>query len=475
MCPVFRKAVSPVAGREQADCSIEVLSRNLTDAISHSKSFRQEVFCKLTFETHCGMRDTVFVGAHSSCGSNIAIQRHHVYDPSRRPWWLVALGTGQSQSSQRFQFLPSSTWKCRTIVRCSRLPREDKKRRGKGLMPLIPKQDTQPPLSPSTMRVYAISDLHTDYEANMEWVKCLSSTTYLPHTLIVAGDVANSLDTFTTAMRILKEKFQHVFFVAGNHDLWCKSTEGDDVNSVLKLGMLDDTCKSLGVYTTPKKLNGVWIYPILSWYHQSFDKEKDILGYNIRPPHKAASDYRLCKWPLPLDDMNDGCLARYFDELNREEFQREVAKDQEDCQIITFSHFLPRYELCPEKRMLFYPNLPKITGSDWLEARLRTIHGRHGSPTACHVFGHTHFCWDATLDGIRYIQSPLAYPKERERRINGGVDWLPLCLYDSDKGGLVEGPLDCHWSNYYRLNQRDPDNTELAPWVASRYQPVVAS
>lgn len=58
---------------------------------------------------------------------------------------------------------------------------------------------------------------------------------------------------------------------------------------------------------------------------------------------QAASDYRLCKWPLPLDDMNDGCLARYFDELNREEFQREVAKDQEDCQIITFSHFLPRY------------------------------------------------------------------------------------------------------------------------------------
>lgn len=60
-----------------------------------------------------------------------------------------------------------------------------------------------------------------------------------------------------------------------------------------------------------------------------------------------------------------------------------------------------RFELCPEKRMLFYPNLPKIIGSDWLEARLRTIHGRYGSPTACHVFGHTHFCWDATLDGVR--------------------------------------------------------------------------
>ena len=61
-----------------------------------------------------------------------------------------------------------------------------------------------------------------------------------------------------------------------------------------------------------------------------------------------------------------------------------------------------RFELCPEKRLLFYPNLPKVVGSSWLEARLRQIHGHHGSATACHVFGHTHFCWDATLDGIRY-------------------------------------------------------------------------
>jgi hypothetical protein len=61
--------------------------------------------------------------------------------------------------------------------------------------------------------------------------------------------------------------------------------------------------------------------------------------------------------------------------------------------------------------MLFYPNLPKIIGSDWLEARLRTIHGRHGSPTACHVFGHTHFCWDATLDGVRYDIPLSSVPK----------------------------------------------------------------
>lgn len=41
--------------------------------------------------------------------------------------------------------------------------------------------------------------------------------------------------------------------------------------------------------------------------------------------------------------MIDGSLARYFDELNLEEFQNAVANDQDECQIITFSHFLPRY------------------------------------------------------------------------------------------------------------------------------------
>lgn len=55
--------------------------------------------------------------------------------------------------------------------------------------------------------------------------------------------------------------------------------------------------------------------------------------------------------------------------------------------------------------MLFYPNLPKIIGSDFLETRIRSIHSVKGNASACHVFGHTHFCWDTILDGIRYYLS----------------------------------------------------------------------
>lgn len=136
-------------------------------------------------------------------------------------------------------------------------------------------------------------------------------------------------------------------------------------------------------------------------------------------------------------------------------------------QIISFSHFLPRQELCPEKRMLFYPKLPKVIGSDFLESRIRSIHGNKGAASACHVFGHTHFCWDALLDGIRYVQAPLAYPRERKRRMNGGEDWLPFCIYYDSK--FAERLSPCYWSDYYSQNARTPDITQLAPWVSRFY------
>jgi hypothetical protein len=51
--------------------------------------------------------------------------------------------------------------------------------------------------------------------------------------------------------------------------------------------------------------------------------------------------------------------------------------------------------------MLYYPNRPKVIGSDYLERRLRAIHNNAEGGAACHVFGHTHFCWDSMIDGIR--------------------------------------------------------------------------
>lgn len=79
----------------------------------------------------------------------------------------------------------------------------------------------------SGSRVFVVSDLHTDYAENMKWVKCLSSIEHKRDVLLVAGDVAETYDKFVVTLSLLKERFQHVFFVPGNHDLWCRR-EGEN-------------------------------------------------------------------------------------------------------------------------------------------------------------------------------------------------------------------------------------------------------
>ncbi|GLJ40749.1 hypothetical protein SUGI_0842560 [Cryptomeria japonica] len=321
------------------------------------------------------------------------------------------------------------------------------------------------------VKVFIISDLHTDYPENMAWIQGLSTVAYKRDVLIVAGDVAEKFENFILTMTALKERFMYVFFVPGNHDVWCRRKHEAYGDSVQKLSALLETCNALGVATEPKMINGVGIIPLFSWYHESFDKEIDITGFKIPSLKMACKDFHACKWPSTLSTSSLS-LSRYFNELNYKHFDTIQEIKETSSQVITFSHFLPRQELCPEKRMLFYPNLPKVIGSDFLEVWVRKIHGLNGNQSACHVFGHTHFGWDCVLDGIRYIQAPLAYPRERKRRMNGGEDWLPFCIYDSENGGLYNELLPSYWSDYYRTQKRDPRNIELAPWVARFYKRI---
>ena len=42
--------------------------------------------------------------------------------------------------------------------------------------------------------------------------------------------------------------------------------------------MIKNLCHELGVHTEPMRISGVWIAPIYSWYHASFDREPDVPG-----------------------------------------------------------------------------------------------------------------------------------------------------------------------------------------------------
>lgn len=81
-------------------------------------------------------------------------------------------------------------------------------------------------------RVFVVSDLHTDYDENLKWVECLSTVNYKDDVLLVAGDVAETYKTFFVTMSLLRERFEHVFYVPGNHDLWCRREGKNYVRSL---------------------------------------------------------------------------------------------------------------------------------------------------------------------------------------------------------------------------------------------------
>ena len=92
-----------------------------------------------------------------------------------------------------------------------------------------------------------------------------------------------------------------------------------------------------------------------------------------------------------------------------------------------------------------------------------------------HVFGHTHFGWDAVVDGVRYVQAALAYPAERRARwhtlANGDFGRQgPLLLWSSSSGFAPK--RSCRWSGYYEHHARDPGGHlfELAAYAARGFQ-----
>ena len=227
--------------------------------------------------------------------------------------------------------------------------------------------------------------------------------------------------------------FGAVFFVPGNHDCWTRRDSGLD--SFEKLKQLRQICGEHGVLTTPQTLTmrcggAVSVLPLLSWYHTSFDTEPDVTQIKLPPAKAVVGDYRATRWPEPLRN-GDESLAQFFDEMC-DELPGERAKEEaagrdgvtpllsysdaraNGASVISFSHFVPSIELIPEKRYLTYPPLMSAVGSRFLEKRVEEL-----APDV-HVFGHTHFGWDATIQrngrSTRYIQAALATPAERSRR-----------------------------------------------------------
>ncbi|HEX2091352.1 MAG TPA: metallophosphoesterase [Longimicrobiaceae bacterium] len=239
------------------------------------------------------------------------------------------------------------------------------------------------------MRIFAVSDLHTDFRENRALVEGIPLGEHTGDALIVAGDIADGMDRLEATLALLRARFREVFFVPGNHELWVRGDTGDSVdkfNRILRL------CDSLGVRTRPARLEGVWIVPLFSWYEAEFDSYDDAETGEL----EGWADFHFCRWPegvgRPCDfflGMNESHLRTY------------------DAPVVSFSHFLPRRDLLPPAKYLRFRGLPQVAGCAALDAQVRRVGAR------VHVFGHSHIDFDQEIEGVRYVQNALRYPRDR--------------------------------------------------------------
>ena len=241
------------------------------------------------------------------------------------------------------------------------------------------------------MRVWAVSDIHTDFKGNMLWLQdfvAWAGDSLRNDVIIVAGDISHIAEIIENTLCLFLRACDNVFHVAGNHELWVAPKTETVKHGYHKLIETEAICAKLGVHFSPvifKDSNSrrpLVIAPLLTWYEPQFaglTQRQSMEGFDIQ-----------CRWPV-----DDQTLTTEFLTYNPI-LALQKAATLGDCRVVTFSHFIPRTEL-------FYgwPNLREVMGSTRIDEQIRQLSSQ------VHIFGHSHLDIDRTTGGVRYIQHAL--------------------------------------------------------------------
>ena len=255
-----------------------------------------------------------------------------------------------------------------------------------------------------TPSLLAAGDLHVERAQNRAIVEQQLHPSSDGDWLIVAGDVAASLERFEWALRLLAERFAKVIWVPGNHDLWSRSEE---LRGEGRYEHLVELCRGIGVVTPEDEYpvwNGVVVAPLFTLYDYSFGRNvgrtKEESLARGREAGVVCSDEFLLS-PHPHATIDDWCRERVRLTLDRLEGELEGRPT------VLVNHFPLLRDLTS---ILLYPEFAQWCGTeltaDW--------HVRFQSTAV--VYGHLHIPRTTIHDGVRFEEVSLGYPRERARR-----------------------------------------------------------
>jgi predicted phosphodiesterase len=256
------------------------------------------------------------------------------------------------------------------------------------------------------MRLYAIGDLHLSFPANREALHTFAS--HPDDWLILAGDIGESIEHLQLTFETLAPRFARLIWVPGNHELW--TTRNGGARGEEKYQSLLTCCRDYGVLT-PEDPFVLWegeggpcyIAPLFLLYDYSF-RPGDIAPENAVA--WAAESGILCADERYLHPDPHNHIAAWCEErCTRAE--AKLAEASRRHPLVLINHFPLTSQL------VRLPRIPRFSiwcGTD----RTEDWHKRFRAKVV--IAGHLHIRTTDWIDGTRFEEVSLGYPKQWRSR-----------------------------------------------------------
>jgi 3',5'-cyclic AMP phosphodiesterase CpdA len=257
--------------------------------------------------------------------------------------------------------------------------------------------------------LFATSDLHVTHQGNRDVVEQIRPE-HEDDWLIVAGDVGDTIDSVEWALRLLRDRFSTVIWVPGNHELWTVPQDDVTLRGEARYRHLVELCRGLGVLT-PEDPYPTWtgaggplvVAPLFLLYDYSWRTPGSTLAEamaDARASRVVCTDEFLLH-PDPYPTRQDWAEHRLTTTRAR------LDALAPDARTVLVSHW-PLHRM--PTRILWYPQFAMWCGSE----RTEDWHRRYRADVA--VYGHLHIPASIDIDGTRFEEVSLGYPREWRRR-----------------------------------------------------------
>ncbi len=257
------------------------------------------------------------------------------------------------------------------------------------------------------MKLWAIADLHVGYKENREALTALGA--YPDDWLILAGDTGETPAHLDFVLRTVTLRFRQVIWVPGNHELWTPRHLPPERRGVAHYERLVEQCRRYGVLT-PEDPWARWpgagplraIVPMFLLFDYTFGPEghspEEAVHWAAASGVKSADEDLLA--PDPYESRSAWCHARV------EATEARLRSLPPDARLILVNHYPLRADHAET------PRVPRFR--IWCGTRLTEDWHRRFNVEAV-VHGHLHLRSSRTLDGVRFDEVSLGYPKQWTR------------------------------------------------------------